>query len=97
MAGTLWLVTLLSAGCFDVEMDLVVRDDGSGSLTSSIRVAEVVVEFAAAADGTPEEVCEQFANDQDAFGPLGGTLDVLDVTVETPIEAGECVVAATGA
>ena len=68
-ARTAIAVTTLAAlttACFAVEIDLVVRDDDSGSFTSTIYIDEAAVAFVAALGEQPsEDSCQQFIKQAD--------------------------------
>lgn len=79
-----------------MEMDFLVRDDGSGSMTATMRIDETVLEFAALEDGAAvEDLCEEMLDDMDVGDVLGLGLDSLDSSAEAVVADGNCVVTTT--
>jgi len=82
MAAVACTLAVLAAACIDLEMDLVVRDDGSGSVEATMSIHTAMLGFAALGEGelseTTEEMCQQFAGEMGAGGPSIFGLDELD-------------------
>ena len=77
-------------------MDFLVRDDGSGSMTVTMRIDETVLEFAALEEGGGiEDLCESTFDDMDAGDVLGLGLEGLDSSAEAVVTDGSCVVTTT--
>lgn len=86
-------LAILATACFDVEMDFVVREDGSGSVTMTMRIDESVLELAALGDGgDPEVFCLMAAEEAGLDESLGFDITGVDQTSESAIENGTCVV-----
>ncbi|MCY4517172.1 MAG: hypothetical protein OXB99_08045 [Acidimicrobiaceae bacterium] len=85
-------LALLATACFDVEMDFLIHDDGSGSVTMTMRVDEAVLEFAALEEGgAAEDLCEEMLEDTDVDDEFDLGLSNLDSTAATFVEDGSCV------
>ena len=77
-------------------MDFLVRDDGSGWMTLTMRMDEAVLEFAALEEGGAiEDLCESMLDDMDAGDVVGLGLDSLDSSAEAVVADGSCVVTTT--
>ncbi len=95
-AVTACTLAVLTTACLDVEMDFLVRDDGSGSMTLTMRMDEAVLEFAALEEGGAiEDLCESMLDDMDAGDVVGLGLDSLDSSAEAVVADGSCVVTTT--
>lgn len=87
------MLALLAAACIDVEMDLEVREDGSGSVAATMRLDTAVLGIAALGeDETPEELCRQMADETGADGPGIFGLSDLDGGVDASLEDGGCAI-----
>ena len=83
----------LATACLDVEMDFVVRDDGSGSVTMTMRIDESVQELAALGEGgSAEEFCRMAAAEGGLDESLGFDITGVEQRSESAIEDGTCVV-----
>lgn len=62
-------LALLTASCFEIEMDVVVREDGSGSVSITTRTDEAALDFLVWLEEVPaEDSCRQFLTDRDGVG-----------------------------
>lgn len=85
---------MLATACFDAEMDLLVREDGSGSITVTMRIGESALEIAALAEGGGiEDLCQQMLDDMDFNDVLG--LGAVDSSADAVVTDGNCVVTMT--
>ncbi len=74
-------------------MDFVVREDGSGSVTMTMRVDESVAELAALGDvGSLEDFCRQAAEEAGLDESLGFDITGVEQTSDSAIENGTCIV-----
>ena len=104
-AAAACMMTVLATACFDLQMDLVVHDDGSGSLNVTVRIDAAMVERAAAMmeraapgeGGSAEDFCQQFVEEAGVVETADLDPDVLDSSIEAVVENGDCVVTATSA
>ena len=94
--ATAFSLAMLTTACIDVELDLLVRDDGSGSMTMSIHIDEAVLELAALGEGgASEDLCKEMLDEADLGDPLDLGLSNLDSSVETVVEDGNCIATMT--
>lgn len=95
-AFALCVLALLTAACIDMEMDFVVHDDGSGSMTMTVSLDEAVLELAAFGEGgTAEELCREMLDDMDADNVLDLGLGSLNSSAEAVVSDGNCIVTMT--
>lgn len=86
-------LAVLATACFDVEMDFVVREDGSGSVTMTMRIDESVLELAALGEGgSAEDFCRQAAYEAGLGESLGFDITGVEQSSDSAIENGTCVV-----
>lgn len=93
-------LSLLAAACLDAEVDFVVQEDGSGSITLTMRFSEEMLALVALAEaGADEEFCTSILDqiDMSADDPLGLELEGLDWRSEAVVEDGRCVVTSAAA
>ena len=84
---------VLATACVDIEMDIVVREDGSGSVSTTMRIGESVMEFAALGDGSsPEDFCQRAADEAGFDDALVFDIAGVDESFESAIENGTCVI-----
>ncbi len=96
MAVAATTLAALATACIEVNMDFVVRDDGSGSAEVSMRLEGAVLEMAMLGEGgDPEQYCSQLADEPDASDPMGFGLDAVDSSTEAVIDDGDCLVTGT--
>lgn len=90
------VLALLATACLDMEMDFLVHDDGSGSVTMTMRIDEALLEFGALEEGgTAESLCQQMLDDMDADDMFGLGLSSLDSSAEVGVVDGSCVTTMT--
>lgn len=92
------MLAVLATACIDAEMDFVVREDGSGSITIRMRIDTAVLELAALGEGsTVEELCQSAIEELGPSDPFGFGLGMIESSTEAVIEGSECVVTNVGA
>lgn len=90
------VLAIAVTACVDVNMDFVMRDDGSGSAAVSMRVNEAGLELAMLGEGAdPELYCHLLADQPVAGDPMGFGLDGADSSTEAVFDGDECVVTST--
>ena len=89
-------LAVLATACFDVEMDFVVREDGSGSMTVTMRIDESVLELAALGEGgSPEAFCLMAAQEMELDESLGFEIAGVAQSSDSSLEDDVCIVTST--
>ena len=93
-----WLVlafvALVTAGCADLEIGIVLEEDGSGVLTTQITFNRPLLEQLSAGDLTAEELLAEAGIDRDALPPGAGvelidTEELVGARLTLPFEASD--------
>lgn len=102
LAAVIFILALLTTSCFDLDMDVAVREDGSGSVSMMTRVDEAALDALVwLEEVAAEDTCRQFLTDRDGVG-LSAVMYMASFvsfgpgTVSVDTE-GDCVVTTTAA